>query len=65
MSNTLKIGNVVHLNSGSPDLKVVGYCDGCQTVRVEWQTNAGLRWAHFPSACLSIAGRAGAVLNLR
>jgi hypothetical protein len=52
MNNTPKPGEIVYLNSGSPDLKVVGYCEVCRLVEVEWQANGTAMSHHFPLACL-------------
>ena len=52
MQNNPLIGTVVHLNSGSPDLKVISFCEACQIVGVEWQANGELRRSRFPLACL-------------
>ena len=47
----LKVGDVVQLNSGSPDLKIVAIKDG--EVSVEWQI---VERAVFPAACLRPVG---------
>ncbi len=48
MNTNPKVGEVVHLNSGSPDLKVVSFCEACKLVGVEWEANGSLSFAHFP-----------------
>jgi len=52
MEENPQIGSVVHLNSGSPDLKVISFCESCRIVQVEWQANGKLRRDRFPLACL-------------
>jgi hypothetical protein len=47
-----QIGEIVHLNSGSPDLKVISFCEACKIVEVEWQANGELKRSRFPLACL-------------
>lgn len=44
------IGQIVHLNSGSPDLKIIAIQDG--KVTVEWQSESGIQNATFPAVCL-------------
>lgn len=39
MQKVLEIGNIVHLNSGSPDLKIIGI-EG-ENVTVEWEEEPG------------------------
>lgn len=46
----IHVGDIVHLNSGSPDLKVVALSG--LDVRVEWCGESGLEQAVFPSVCL-------------
>ncbi len=44
-------GDIVHLNSGSPDLTVVSASDS--GIEVEWLTDAGKTRRHvFPHACV-------------
>jgi hypothetical protein len=52
MQKDPQIGSIVHLNSGSPDLKVVGFCGACKVVEVEWEANGEPRRSRFPLACL-------------
>jgi len=47
----LHVGDMVHLNSGSPDLKVVARTG--DDVRVEWEGESGPEQAEFPSVCLN------------
>lgn len=51
---SLKIGDVVHLNSGSPDLKVIALRD-YDVVVVEWDGESGPEQTEFPSVCLRIS----------
>lgn len=37
----LQAGDIVHLNSGSPDLKVIGIVNGGREIAVEWQDSMG------------------------
>ena len=53
MQGKLKTGDIVHLNSGSPDLKVVGFCEACRMVEVEWQANGTSVRDYFPLACVN------------
>jgi uncharacterized protein YodC (DUF2158 family) len=47
-----QIGDIVHLNSGSPDLKVLSFCEACGMVEVEWQANGTTMMGRFPLACV-------------
>ena len=53
----LQTGDIVYLNSGSPDLKVV-VLSGDQ-VEVEWQGETVLEQAVFPVVCIRTAKGAG------
>lgn len=44
------VGDIVHLNSGSPDLTVIEV-DG-QTVTVAWHDGVNAQGAEFPEQCL-------------
>ena len=48
----LPAGTIVHLKSGSPDLRVVGPVENA--VMVEWPTENPTHWDTFPSVCLVI-----------
>jgi uncharacterized protein YodC (DUF2158 family) len=51
-SQQLQIGHIVHLNSGSPDLKVVGFKGG--EVEVEWLNDQGnLDQMTAPAVCFT------------
>lgn len=47
------VGNLVHLNSGSPDLKVIAVSS--KGVEVEWEDRDETKVATFPVACLKLA----------
>ncbi len=49
----LKIGDVVHLNSGSPNLRVIALRG--DDVVVEWDGELGPEQTEFPSVCLRIS----------
>lgn len=54
MSKEPQIGCIVHLNSGSPDLKVTSFCHECNLVGAEWKTTDGrLRYSYFPLESLT------------
>jgi hypothetical protein len=42
-----RIDDIVHLNSGSPDLKVVVI--GANQIEVEWQGDSALQWLRMPA----------------
>jgi len=46
----LSVSDIVHLNSGSPDLKIIAIENG--KISVEWHTESGLEQAVFPMACV-------------
>ena len=46
----IDIGDIVHLKSGSPDLKVIALSG--HDARVEWDGESGLEQAVFPTVCL-------------
>jgi uncharacterized protein YodC (DUF2158 family) len=48
----IQIGDIVHLNSGSPDLKVISVMS--ERVAVQWDGGQGETRNHeFPRACLT------------
>ncbi len=50
----LEIGQIVRLNSGSPDLKIIATDCSVSHVAVEWLDNEGeVNRAVFPSTCLT------------
>ena len=50
MERELKIGDIVHLKSGSPDLTVVAISG--DNVTTEWISNGNKVTGDFPAACL-------------
>lgn len=48
----LKVGDIVHLNSGSPDLKVVA--NDVNQLTVEWQVESGLERMTLPTVCFRL-----------
>ncbi len=50
MSEEIRIGDAVHLNSGSPDLKVIAW--DARKVVVEWHNGTDLEIALFPRVCV-------------
>ena len=51
MKNQFKIGSTVHLNSGSPKMKIVSFVEN--VVRVEWRdSNGKVHLDMFPSTSL-------------
>ncbi len=46
----LNAGDIVHLNSGSPDLKIAAIENG--KVTVEWHGESGLEQATLPVVCV-------------
>jgi len=64
----LQTGDIVHLNSGSPDLKVIGIVNGGRDIAVEWQDSMGNRArSQFPRACVRRLGecQAGSIMDSR
>jgi hypothetical protein len=49
MQLQLQVSYIVHLNSGSPDLKLVAL--GSDNATVEWQTESGLERMTLPAVC--------------
>ena len=52
---TVKVGNKVCLNSGSPDLEVIALSADKQYLAVRWSSGAKVRYAVFPVCCVSRA----------
>jgi len=52
INQELQLGNVVHLNSGSPDLRVIALDDQKEQVAVEWVRDGLVDRAIFPSVCV-------------
>lgn len=49
----ITVGSTVRLNSGSPDLKVIGIC--VEGISVEWKKENGeMQTRTFPRACLTL-----------
>jgi len=52
----LEVGNIVHLNSGSPDLKILLLSDGC--AEVEWKDENGTECQMLaPAVCFTTVHR--------
>ena len=50
-----RVGHIVHLKSGSPDLKIVALAD--DKAAVCWNAEDKLELAVFPYACLRLHGQ--------
>jgi uncharacterized protein YodC (DUF2158 family) len=50
MQTGLEVGKIIHLNSGSPDLKIVSVQG--EEVTVEWNSESGVEQKTFPTHCL-------------
>jgi hypothetical protein len=48
----IRPGNLVRLNSGSPDLKVIAVSE--KVIEVEWNDNGETKTSTFSSACLAL-----------
>lgn len=57
MQTALHAGDIVHLNSGSPELRVVTLAEGKATV--EWVANGVNRQMSAPMACFCKAQQSG------
>lgn len=57
MQTALHTGDIVHLNSGSPELRVVALADGKATV--EWASNGVTRQMSAPIACFCKTRQSG------
>jgi len=49
-----KIGDVVQLVSGSPDLTVTTFQEKSKLVNVSWFLNGEMKWACFPLGALKL-----------
>ncbi len=54
-ASELRVGSLVRLNSGSPDLTVISVDDDFKTVAIEWLDGEGISRAVFPTVCLKKA----------
>jgi uncharacterized protein YodC (DUF2158 family) len=48
----IQVGDVVHLNSGSPDMTVIALDCLAENVAVEWLSEDGIERHVYPSVCL-------------
>jgi len=50
----IKVGDVVYLNSGSPELSVTHVCEADDTIEIQWLDKENcMNVATLPAACLS------------
>ena len=52
INQTVKVGNRVCLNSGSPDLEVIALSDDERYLAVQWSSGEKVQYAVFPVVCV-------------